>query len=90
MSLYNPSDPNTDKSHTLETPNQGLKVDPPTPESALKADLTSKADHPRDSQINTPDQSVAGKSKELPSYSPKGVDAGPIGSAGDVGPGRSL
>lgn len=89
MSLYNPADPNTDKSHTIE---QGLKVDPPTPDSALKADLTLQAEHPRDSQINTPDQSVAGKSKQLPSHSPKGdSDAGPtVGSDSDIGPGRSL
>lgn len=75
MSLFNPKDPNTDKSHTLETPNQPLKVDPPTPDSALKADLTAKPEHPRDSQINTPDQTVASKSKELPPHSPHGDTA---------------
>ena len=49
MSLANPSDPNRRNDHTLGT-GPPLKVAPPSPDTAAKADAMAKPEHPTDQQ----------------------------------------
>ncbi len=64
MSLVNPSDPNLRNDHTLHS-GAPLNVQPPSPDTAAKADAMAKPEHPTDQQQRVDPQPPSIAEKEL-------------------------